>query len=122
MGDQDQDKVDEPDEVEHTRKTRQRDHLCHCGKSFQVRQGELMSSSSNMFQFSWSLKNHIENDHEGKDLCCEHCNKMFENPLNLRKHLSKRICQGGSSITPSTPVTPAIMSGDGEEIYKVGIT
>ena len=57
MGDQDQDKVDDPDEVEHTRKTRQRDHPCHCGKSFQVRQGELMSSSSNMFQFSWSLKN-----------------------------------------------------------------
>ena len=54
-------------------------------------------TSFEFFQFSWSLKNHMESEHEGKDVCCTHCNKMFANPVNLRKHLSQRICLGGLS-------------------------
>jgi len=75
--------------VDHNRKTRQRDHRCHCGKNF---------------QFSWSLKNHMESEHEGKDMCCTHCNKMFVNPVNLKKHLDQRICLGGSGRILTAPV------------------
>jgi len=75
-------------------KTRQRDHQCHCGKKF---------------QFSWSLKNHMESEHEGNDVCCTRCNKMFVNPLNLKKHLSQRICQGGMGRSLSTSVEPGVM-------------
>ena len=56
------------------------------------------------FQFSWSLKNHVESEHEGKDVCCTHCNKMFVNSVNLRKHLSQRICLGGSGRILTAPV------------------
>jgi len=75
--------------VDQNRKTRQRDHRCHCGKNF---------------QFSWSLKNHMESEHEGKDMCCTHCNKMFVNPVNLKKHLDQRICLGGSGRILTAPV------------------
>ena len=56
------------------------------------------------FQFSWSLKNHVESEHEGKDVCCTHCNKMFVNSVNLRKHLSQRICLGRSGRILTAPV------------------
>jgi len=96
--DHDQNKVD------HIRKTRQRDHQCHCGKNF---------------QFSWSLKNHMESEHEGKDVCCTRCNKMFVNPLNLKKHLSQRICQGGISRSLTTSMEPGVMGPNlGEAIQN----
>jgi len=98
--------------VEQNRKTRQRDHQCHCGKNF---------------QFSWSLKNHMESEHEGKDVCCTHCNKMFVNPINLKKHLSQRICQGGGGgrflSTPLKQVEPRVMDSDlGEDIQEPWVT
>jgi len=93
---------DGQNKVDHNRKTRQRDHQCHCGKKF---------------QFSWSLKNHMESEHEGKDVCCTHCNKMFVNPVNLKKHLSQRICLGGSGRILAAPAKQVVEPGSvGSEV------
>ena len=70
------------------------------------------NDSPDFFQFSWSLKNHMESEHEGKDVCCTHCNKMFANPVNLRKHLSQRICLGGLSGRVLTTAVKQVESRD----------
>ena len=75
----------------------------------------LQNDPSDLIQFSWSLKNHMESEHEGKDVCCTHCNKMFVNPTNLKKHLSQRICQGGGGMILSTPVKQSLGSDLGED-------
>lgn len=46
----------------------------------------------------------MESEHEGKDMCCRHCNKMFVNPVNLKKHLDQRICLVGSGRILTAPV------------------
>ena len=117
---------DGQNKVEHNRKTRQRDHQCHCGKNFQVGKRNScrhLLHQPGFFQFSWGLKNHMESEHEGKDVCCTHCNKMFVNPVNLRRHLSQRICLGGSArilTAPVKQVEPGSVGSDlGEDIQVV---
>ena len=46
----------------------------------------------------------MESEHEGEDMCCTHCNKIFVNPVNLKKHLDQRICLGGSGRILTAPV------------------
>lgn len=58
----------------------------------------------------------MESEHEGKDVCCTHCNKMFVNPINLKKHLSQRICLGGVGRILAAPVKLVEPGAEGSDL------